>query len=372
MGQELMKTPFYHFHVAKRAKMVNFNGFAMPVQYTSIIDEHQWVRNSCGVFDVSHMGKFHLLGDGVDQFLQWITPGNVKEVKRGRVVYSAILYEDGSPVDDVVLYKLGQEDWLIVVNAGNREKAKQYIFDQMKQFTGGKFAFVDVTDSHLQLAVQGPLAKDVVTQYVHKDLGNLDYYTFATIDFRGKKLIVSRTGYTGEDGFEIYGTYEKLEPLCEEFCADERVLPAGLGARDSLRLETRYPLYGHELRPGRTLVQSGLNWIVNYGRGDFLGRSTLQSQKEQGEKSRIHAFQMAEPGVPRDGYAILNADKDQIGTITSGGYSPSLQKGIILAYLDQPDQEGVYVQIRDQVKKIEKVSGTFVPNRTLKGKAGLS
>lgn len=371
MAEELIQTPFYDHHMKLGAKMVDFHGFYMPLQYSSIVEEHKWVRKSCGVFDVSHMGKFMLHGQGADDFLNFICPSKVADTPNGKIIYSAFLYEDGSPVDDVLLYKLSRESWLVVVNAANRSKVKDYIFQQKASFADPSFTFLDRTDSHLQLAIQGPKAKDIVAQYISTDAIDIDYYEFRTVDFMGRKLIISRTGYTGEDGFEVYGTFDKMAPLCGQLCQDDRVLPAGLGSRDSLRLETRFPLYGQELLPGRSILQSGLGWTINWDKGNFIGREVLAEQKENGEKSHLFAYQMVDAGIPRAGYEICDSEGNRLGVITSGGFSPTLEKGILIAWHDDPSRKADTVRIRNQLKRIERVKGTFVPNRTLGGKAGL-
>lgn len=347
--------------------MVDFHGFLLPIQFSSIVEEHLHVRKSSGVFDVSHMGKYVLSGPGAEAFLDKITPGKVTSLVAGKILYSAIMLPDGSPIDDILIYRMGEEDWLFVVNAANRENVVTHIEAQKDE----SFTFIDETRRYTQLAVQGPTSPDVMAELFSDSVRQIDYYHFSEITYKDQTILVSRTGYTGEDGFEIYGSPEITQEIYAALLADNRILPIGLGARDSLRLEARYPLYSQELMAGRSLIQSGLSWIVDWKKENFTGRDALLTQKEKGEKNHLTAWVLEEAGVPRTGYTLLDASGEEVGSITSGGFAPSLGKGILIAWLDDPEKKPVSVQIRNQTKAITEIKGTFVPNRTLRGKAGL-
>lgn len=369
MSKEPIKTIFYNQHQALGAKFVSFHGFIMPLKYSSIVEEHRWVRSSCGVFDVSHMGKFHLSGDDSNLLMDKISPSKINDTAIGKVIYTAFLYEDGSPVDDVTVYHTGPSEWIVVVNCGNRDKVRDYILEKVPEYK--KCYFRDITESHQQLALQGPESKRVLQEILGSKYIDLNYYEFAVINYRGNKLILSRTGYTGEDGFELYGIDETLIYLWRELLVSEKIRPVGLGARDSLRLEARYPLYGNEFMEGVNILECGLGWVINWNKDEFIGKEALLNIKENGPSRVLRGYVMEEPGVPRQGNELVDANGNLIGVVTSGGFSPTMKKGILLARVDTKAEDICDILLRGQRKKISRIKGPFVPNRTLKGKAGV-
>jgi aminomethyltransferase len=330
---ELRKTPLHEVHLESGAKMVPFGGWDMPVEYSGLIAEHQAVRSAAGLFDVSHMGEFEVAGPGALAFLQRVTANNVARLVVGQAQYSALPMASGCPVDDIIVYRRGDERYLVVVNAANIAKDWEWLRSQ--QPTG--CSLDDQSDAFALLALQGPKAEAILQGLTPLDLEAIGFYRFAEGVVCGHAAIVARTGYTGEDGFELFVAPAAAVAVWRGLIAAGRpqgLLPAGLGARDTLRLEAKMMLYGNDMDETTTLIEAGLGWIVSFdeAKGDFAGRSVLIEQKAQGAPRKLIGFETTERGIPRHGYPVFLGDQE-IGAVTSGSFAPFLQKSIGLAYL---------------------------------------
>ena len=334
---ELRRTPLHERHVAAGGRMVPFAGWEMPVQYSGVVAEHRAVRTAAGLFDVSHMGEIRLAGPGAEALLQRLTPNDVARLVPGRAHYSGLLTERGTYLDDVLVYRLAAGDPLgdtmVVVNAANRERDAALVLAAARE-AGGVEA-EDVSDEVALLALQGPRAQEVLAPIASVDLGALRYYGHARGEVGGKPALISRTGYTGEDGFELY-----LDPAAAVAVWDlllDRgdaygLVPAGLGARDTLRLEAAMALYGHELDEETTPYEAGLGWVVKLDKGEFTGRAALVRQKEEGVGRRLVGFEVTGKGIAREGHEV-RAGGEPAGRVTSGTWSPTLEKAIGMAYV---------------------------------------
>jgi aminomethyltransferase len=330
----LRKTPLHAIHLESGAKLVPFGGWEMPVEYAGLISEHMAVRKAAGLFDVSHMGEFELRGPGAQAFLQRTTCNNVAKLVDGQAQYSALPTAKGAPVDDVIVYRHGAEHYLLVVNASNIEK--DFAWLQGQQPLG--FELLDRSDAYALLALQGPQAQEILQRLTRIDLPAIKFYHFASGDVDGQPATVSRTGYTGEDGFEIFVAPEHAESLWRKLIEsgrDRGLVPAGLGARDTLRLEARMCLYGNDMDESTSLIEAGLGWIVSTeaGKGDFPGRELLAAQKASGAPRKLAGFEVTGRGIARHGYPVFLGGDTRAGEVTSGSYAPFLQKNIGLAYL---------------------------------------
>jgi aminomethyltransferase len=330
---DLRKTPLNAVHRELSAKMVDFGGWDMPVEYSGLIGEHLAVRQAAGLFDVSHMGEFELEGPGALAFLQRVTSNDAAKLAIGQAQYSALPLPTGAPADDVILYRRGDAHYLMVVNASNVEKDLAWLRGQEP----ADCELVDRSDAYALLALQGPRAQEILQTLTAVDLPKLRYYHFADGTVGGVPLTIARTGYTGEDGFELFVAPEHAPDLWKALTAagaEKGLLPAGLGARDTLRLEAKMCLYGNDMDETTTLVEAGLGWIVSLSdaKGDFPGRSVLAAQKQAGTERKLVGFEMTGRGIARHGYAAL-AGGDTVGAVTSGTYAPYLQKNIGLVYL---------------------------------------
>ncbi len=328
----LRHTPLHDAHVALGAKMVPFAGFSMPVQYpTGITAEHNAVREAAGLFDVSHMGEFELRGPDALALIQRVTVNDASKIEVGQAQYSAMTNERGTILDDLIIYRRADR-WLLVVNASNREKDWAWIESRAG---GMDVEMVDLSDDTALLALQGPRSREILQGLVDLDLDEVGYYRFAEGHVDGVPAMISATGYTGEDGFELYlpaafapDVWAALLKAGEPF----GLIPAGLGARDSLRLEVGYALYGNDLDDEHTTLESALGWITKLDQGDFVGREALAAQKEAGVQRRLVGMRLTERGFPRPGYRVL-AGGEPVGVVTSGTMSPSLGVGIAMGFV---------------------------------------
>ena len=324
-------TSLYDCHLEAEARMVEFAGWRMPVQYSGVIDEHRAVRAAAGLFDVSHMGEIRVAGPGAEAAVQRLTPNNVARLRPGRAHYSALLTERGTYIDDLLVYRLAEDEILLVVNAANREADLEWVRAQV----GDEAEVTDASDSYALLALQGPRAQEILARLTDLDLPGLKYYRFAEAEVHGRRMIVSRTGYTGEDGFELYtapGGAADLWRTLLEVGAPLGLVPAGLGARDTLRLEAAMALYGHELDDSTTPLEAGLDWTVKWKSGDFIGREALLAQREAGPSKRLAGFEITGRGIARQGAKVFR-DGEEVGTVTSGTWSPSFEKALGMAYV---------------------------------------
>jgi len=327
------KTCLYERHVALGAKMVSFGGFEMPIQYTDIADEHQAVRGHCGVFDVSHMGEVRITGPQAEDFVQHIFTNDVAGAEVGKIFYGMMLHPNGGTIDDLLVYKMGEAEFFLVINAANIDKDYAWISEQAKSF--------DVTTENQselygQLAVQGPEAEDVMEEVLGLDCKELVFYTFKTIPAMGETLIVSRTGYTGEDGFEIYGSPQYIQGAWDKLLASHRAKPCGLGCRDTLRFEVGLPLYGDELSDTISPVMAGLSMFVKLDKPEFVGKEAVAQQKAEGVSQRIVGIELADRAIPRHGYDVVNAEGETVGTVTTGYSSISTGKSVCMALVNTP------------------------------------
>ena len=328
----LLRTPLFEEHVRAGGKIVPFAGYEMPVQYQpGITVEHNAVRTGAGLFDVSHMGEFEVSGPRALDFIQYLTTNDASKLEVGQAQYSTLPKEDGTLLDDLIVYRLDGR-YLIVVNASNREKD----FDWMSQYAP-KFdaKLVDVSDNYALLALQGPRAAEILARLTDTPLDQIGYYRFAEGSVDGMQAIISRTGYTGEDGFEIFLGNDDAAAVWRRILhvgAPEGVMPVGLGARDSLRLEMGYALYGNDLDESRNPLEAGLGWVTKLDKDPFLAGDALRRIKENGTSQRLVGFRLTERGFPRHGYEIAHQG-EVVGTVTSGTMSPTLGVGIGMGYV---------------------------------------
>ena len=342
----LKRTPFYAIHVAAGAKMVSFAGFEMPIQYPSgITAEHNAVRKACGVFDVSHMGEFIIKGPQAIDFVTYVTSNDVAALQDGQVHYSGILTEQGTFVDDCLVYRYAADHLMMVVNGSNKDKDLAHI-SQYK----GKFdcTLVDVSDDIGLLAVQGPQAQEILQALTPKALDEIKYYWFTETTVAGIPMTLSRTGYTGEDGFELYHDAKDSEKLWAALMATGRITPTGLGCRDSLRLEMGMALYGNDIDDTYTPLEAGLGWLVKMKKGDFVGRAALEAQKAAGITRKLVGFTFEEKAIPRHGYPVF-VNGEPSGSVMSGIMSPSVGCGLGTAYVPAAhakDGNTIEVEIR--------------------------
>ena len=345
---ELRTTPLHEEHVRLNARLVPFGGFAMPVQYpTGIRTEHQAVRDAAGLFDVSHMGEFSVTGPQALDLVSYVTTNDPARLKIGQAQYSAMCREDGGIVDDLVVYRMGEGEYRLVVNAANIEKDWSHI----TRFAGDFEAeLYDESDGIALLALQGPLARDVLALLTGADLDRIGFYHFAQAEVTGVTAVISRTGYTGEDGFELYVEAGDGPAVWRALLEGEiAVTPAGLGARDTLRLEMGYALYGSDIDEGTTPLEARLGWLVRLDKGEFVGRGALERQKAEGVQRRLSGIRLTERGFPRPGHEVV-FDRQVVGPVRSGTVSPTLGYGIATAYLPQAAEPGspVRIVIRDR------------------------
>lgn len=327
---ENKKTCLYDKHVALGALMSPFAGFDMPIQYSSIIDEHNAVRNDCGVFDVSHMGEAIVTGPDAERYVNHIFTNDVSTIKAGQVLYGMMLYPDGGTVDDLLVYKMGAEEFFLVINASNTDKDVAW----MKENTEGFNVKVeDVSARYGQLAVQGPNAEKVVEEVLGLECKDLVFYTSKKINVNGEDIIVSRTGYTGEDGFEIYCNPQLVIEYWDKLIESGRCKPCGLGCRDTLRFEVGLPLYGNELSNEISPVMAGLSMFCKLDKDEFIGKDAIVEQKANGVSRKVVGIELEGQAVPRHGYNVL-CNGETVGTVTTGYQSISTHKSVCMALVD--------------------------------------
>jgi aminomethyltransferase len=336
--ESLKRTSLFEIHQKYGARMVPFGGWEMPVQYSGVIEEHKAVRNAAGLFDVSHMGEFELKGQQALDLIQLLCTNNAAKLEVGQVQYALMCYENGTVVDDVLIYRLGEDRYWLVVNAGNTEKDWEWVNSARQKAGFTDLELKNISGEVAQLALQGPLAEQILQSLVSIDLQEIGFYRAKTgVVVAGiKTLVLSRTGYTGEDGFEIYCRAEDAVALWEsllEAGEEDGLIPCGLGARDTLRFEARLPLYGHEIDDKVTPYEAGLGFFVKTKKGvPFIGMEALIAQKEKGIEKKLVGFEMVDRGIPRQGYEIAK-DGQVVGYVTSGSFSPTLEKNIGLGYV---------------------------------------
>jgi aminomethyltransferase len=350
----IVQTHLYEEHVAAGGRMVEFAGFELPVQYSGLTEEHHAVRTRAGLFDVSHMGEIVIRGPAALDFVQLISCNDHQKMTVGRAQYTGIMYPEGTFVDDTLVHKMADDEYLLVVNAANRNKDVTYLTELAADIDDVEV--IDLSDDYAQLALQGPLAQEILQPLTPEDLSELKYYHFIEGGIAGAEAIIARTGYTGEDGFELYVAPSAARDLWREILdrgQQHGVLPAGLGARDTLRFEAGMSLYGNDIDSTTTPLEAGLGWIVKFKKGDYIGRDVLERQKEEGVARKLIGFEIQKRGIARHGYPVLLSedDTDPVGCVTSGTQSPTLGKALGMTYLPI-EATGVgtefFVQIRNR------------------------
>lgn len=331
--EELRKTCLHDKHIGLGAQMSPFGGFDMPIQYAGIVEEHNAVRNNCGVFDVSHMGEVLVTGPEAEKYVNYIFSNDVEGLPDGGILYGMMLNHNGGVVDDLLVYKRGENHFLLVINASNIAKDVAWIEEQAKNFS---VDIKNISDETGEIAVQGPEAETALEEILAIPCKELTFYTFKELDRDGKHLIVSRTGYTGEDGFEIYADHETIRDLWDRLMASGKVAPCGLGCRDTLRFEVGLPLYGDELADDITPVEACLSMFVKLNKPEFIGREVIERQKAEGAPRKLVGLELADRAIPRHGYEVLNADDEVIGYVTTGYRGISVDKSIAAALIQTP------------------------------------
>lgn len=357
----MKNTALSHIHEALGAKMVPFAGYNMPVQYKGVTAEHLVVRVGVGVFDVSHMGEFFVRGKGAEALIQKVTSNDVEKLVDGKIQYSCFPNLDGGIVDDLLVYRLSEEEYMLVVNASNMEKDWNWI----QQFNTEGVTLENKSESITLLAVQGPKAAEALQSLTEINLGEMTYYTFEKGTFAGvDDVIVSATGYTGAGGFEIYFPNDAAETIWKavfEAGKEQNIQPIGLAARDTLRLEMGFCLYGNDINDTTSPLEAGLGWITKFT-NDFNNSESLKKQKKEGITKKLVGFELVDRGIPRKDYEIVNGKGENIGQVTSGTMAPSLQKAIGMGYVAKeyakPDTE-IYVQVRKKTLKAKVVNLPF-------------
>lgn len=358
---ELKKVALNDVHVALGAKMVPFAGYNMPVRYASDIEEHNTVRNAVGIFDVSHMGEFLVKGAGALDLIQRVTSNDASKLSDGKIQYSCFPNEEGGIVDDLLVYRFSEQEYMLVVNASNIEKD----WDWITRFNTGNVELENISDDISLFAVQGPNAVEALQSLTTTDLAGMVYYTFEKGEFAGARdVIISATGYTGSGGFEIYVRNKDAHKVFDAIMEAGRsfgIKPIGLGARDTLRLEMGFCLYGNDIDDTTSPIEAGLGWITKFEK-DFTNAATLKEQKTAGVSKKLVGFEMVDKAIPRAHYEIVNAEGERIGEVTSGTMSPSLGKGIGMGYVTQayskPGSE-LFVRVRHKDMKAEVVKLPF-------------
>lgn len=347
---EIKRTPLFDTHVGLGARMTPFAGFEMPIQYSGIIDEHHAVRNAVGLFDVSHMGEVMVTGPGAFEFVQQLVSNDVTRLKNGKALYTVMCTPQGGVVDDLLVYRLAAQRYLLVINASNIGEDYKW----MMSHNPSDAVLENISDQLALIAVQGPRSFDVVQKITDEPLGSLDFYHFMELKpdtfFTCQTAILSHTGYTGERGLEIYCDADRAPAVWNalmEAGAEYNIKPVGLGARDTLRLESGFCLYGNDLGLETNPLEAGLGWLTRLDTSDFIGRDALLKIKETGPARRLVGFVSTERGIPRQGSEIQSEDGKVIGSVTSGSQSPVLSKGIGLGYvLNKPEFTAVGTPVR--------------------------
>lgn len=353
----MKKTPLYEQHVNLKGKVVDFGGWALPIEYQGqgILVEHEAVRTAAGLFDVSHMGEVTVKGPDAEKFIQKMIVNDISPMSNFQIYYSPMCYPEGGVVDDLLVYKYHQEEYLLVINASNTDKDFQWLQEHLE----GDVEINNISDQCAELALQGPKAEVILQKLTDANLAELDYYHFLPeVNISGVTALISRTGYTGEDGFEIYLDPKDASFLWDKLLAagkEEGLIPCGLGARDTLRFEVCLPLYGQEIDRDITPLEAGLGYFVKLDKNDFIGKDALMKQKEMGIPRKLVGFEMIDRGIARSHYEV-QADGEKIGFVTTGSFSPSLKKNIGLALID--------AKYADEGGEIE----ILVRNKALKGK----
>ena len=363
----LKRTPLHDAHVKAGARMVPFGGWEMPVQYTSIIEEHRLVRRAVGLFDISHMGEFEIEGREALAIVQRLCTNDASALAVGQVQYSLLCNPEGGIVDDLTLYRLADDRFMLTVNAGNIDKDWQWV----TAHGDGAVRWTNVSAKTGLVAVQGPRAETLVARLGDADVTRLPYYHFERGTVAGLPALISRTGYTGEDGFELYVPASRAEDLWRALLEAGRadgIQPIGLGARDTLRLEMKFPLHGNDIDETTNPLEAGLGWVVKPAKGDFIGRAAIEALRARGVARKLVGFEMVEPSVPRHGYRLLK-DGAPVGVVTSGSFGPAVERYIGIGYVPaslSAAGSDVDVEIRGRAQPARVVRTPFYPSKVKK------
>lgn len=358
---DLKRTPLYEEHLKAGAKLIDFGGWEMPVQYAGVIEEHKTVRSKAGLFDVSHMGEVEVKGKEALAFIQYILTNDISRIHDNQIQYSPMCYPNGGIVDDLLVYRYNQEHFFIVVNASNADKDFAWMQEKAVNY---EVQLENRSPEFAQLALQGPLTEKILQKLTPLDLSQIKYYWFTHGEVNGVSCLISRTGYTGEDGFELYFAPDKAPEMWQKILeagAKDGVQPIGLGARDTLRFEARLPLYGNELGPDISPLEAGLGIFVKLDKENFIGKEALQAQKEKGVPRKLVGLEMIERGIARSHYPLHKEGKE-IGLVTSGSFSPTLNKNIALGLIPTEYAqigENLEVMIRGKAVKAQIVPSQF-------------
>lgn len=352
------RTCLYEKHIALNAQMVSFGGFEMPIQYSNIIEEHNAVRNKCGMFDVSHMGEILISGPDAENFVQYLFTNDITDAPIGKIYYGMFLYEHGGTVDDLLVYKMKDDEFLLVVNAANIEKDYNWIMKNVGDFN---VKVNNESDSYGQIAIQGPQSEKIVKEILDIECQELLFYTFKTHSTGNETIIISRTGYTGEDGFEIYGSHHYIQNAWDKLIESNHVTPCGLGCRDTLRFEVGLPLYGDELTDDISPLEAGLGMFVKADKmAHFIGKDAILKQKENGVCRKLVGIELSSRAIPRHGYEVIESDR-VVGVVTTGYSSISTGKSVCMALVETGSSAiGNAVQVRIHKKLHE---GTITKKR---------
>lgn len=367
----LKRTALFEEHKKLGGKMVDFGGWELPVQYSGVSAEHHAVRSVCGIFDVSHMGEITIEGPGALEFINYVTTNDASVLAVHQAQYSAFCHESGGIVDDLVVYRLGEKRFLLVVNASNTGKDFSHLESALSKYTGVKPVLMNRSSDYSQIAVQGPKAELILQKITSSKLNELKTYWCAEGAVAGVSTIIARTGYTGEDGFELYMPWSSASEIWQALLAAgqaEGLTACGLGARDTLRLEMKYALYGHELNDDTNPLEVGLGWITKLSKaGTFIGKDAILKVKEAGPKNALVGLKSSGRGIPRQGYSVYDLDRTRvIGTITSGTQSPTLKLSIGVAFIEKNFETlgtQVLVKVRDDFYSFEVVKTPFIAKK---------
>jgi aminomethyltransferase len=362
MVENLKRTPLYNVYKEYGGKIVDFAGWEMPIQFEGIIIEHEAVRRDAGLFDVSHMGEVVVKGAGAFEFVQNLITNDIAILKDNQILYTFMCYTDGGVVDDLLVYKFSDQHFYLVINAGNIEKDFQWMLDNKGSYA---VEITNVSETIGELAIQGPKAQIILQKITDIDLNEIKFFYFKEdVLVDGVECLISRTGYTGEDGFEIYASAGEIEKLWRKLLIvgqEDGLKPAALGCRDTLRFEASLPLYGNELSQDITPLEAGFGYFVKLGKGNFIGKEALIKQKEDGLKRKLVGFEMKDRGIPRHGYEV-HVLGEKIGVVTTGYSSPTLKKNIGLALIDSKYSElgtEIEIVVRNKLLKAEVISKKF-------------
>lgn len=355
---ELKRTPLYDEHLTLGAKMVDFAGWEMPIEYSGITNEHLSVRNNCGLFDVSHMGEIFISGPDSEAYIQKLVTGDVTKIVDNQIMYTMMCYEHGGIVDDLLVYKFNQENYLLVVNASNTLKDYEWIVKHCDDY---RVVIQDKSVKYGQVALQGHNAEKILQQFTTYDLSSLKYFYFDLFKVCDEDCLVSRTGYTGEDGFEIYSSRESIVKIWRALI-NAGALPVGLGARDTLRFEAGMPLYGNEISESISPLEAGLGYFVKLDT-DFIGKEALLKQKEEGLKRKLVGLELQRKGICRHGYPVFNLEEIEIGVITTGYLLPERELCVALALINSEEAvlgNDVLVNIRNKLFEAKVINKKFL------------